>query len=198
MTFLLSDIEGSSRLWETEPEAMAQTVPAVYAILDEAVAGHGGVRPVEQGEGDSVVGAFARASDAVGAALEAQLALHRQVWPGGIELRLRIAVHTAEAQLRDQGNCAGSVVPVEQSIAWARARRARAPDDRLGIAHADRGTDRRTRRRGLTNPKIGERMFISRTTVKIHLAHIYSKLGIHSRTELAVAATAPERWHSPV
>ena len=107
VTFLLSDIEGSSRLWETEPEAMAQTVPAVYAILDEAVAGHGGVRPVEQGEGDSVVGAFARASDAVGAALEAQLALHRQVWPGGIELRLRIAVHTAEAQLRDQGNYFG-------------------------------------------------------------------------------------------
>jgi predicted ATPase/class 3 adenylate cyclase/DNA-binding CsgD family transcriptional regulator len=107
VTFLLSDIEGSSRLWETEPEAMAQMVPAVYAILDEAVAGHGGVRPVEQGEGDSVVGAFARASDAVGAALEGQLALHRQVWPGGIDVRVRIAVHTAEAQLRDEGNYFG-------------------------------------------------------------------------------------------
>lgn len=107
VTFVLSDIEGSSRLWEAEPEAMAQTVPAVYAIVDEAVASHGGVRPVEQGEGDSVVAAFARASDAVGAALQAQLALHRQVWPGGIDLRVRMAVHTAEAQLRDEGNYFG-------------------------------------------------------------------------------------------
>jgi DNA-binding NarL/FixJ family response regulator len=46
---------------------------------------------------------------------------------------------------------------------------------------------------GLTNAQIGERMFISRTTVKTHVAHIYAKLGIHSRTGLAVAATARER-----
>ncbi len=107
VTFLLSDIEGSTRLWETEPEAMALSVPAVYSILDQAVAGHGGVRPVEQGEGDSVVAVFPRASDALGAALAAQLALHAQAWPGGIELRVRIAVHTAEAQLRDEGNYFG-------------------------------------------------------------------------------------------
>jgi len=41
-------------------------------------------------------------------------------------------------------------------------------------------------------------MFISRTTVKTHLAHIYAKLGIHSRTELTVTATAQERENSPV
>ncbi|MHB8690034.1 MAG: ATP-binding protein [Solirubrobacteraceae bacterium] len=107
VTFLLSDIEGSTRLWESAPDAMTQAVPAHYEILADAVGRHGGVRPVEQGEGDSVVGAFGRASDAVAAALDAQRRLLAQVWPGGIELRVRIALHTAEAQLRDEGNYFG-------------------------------------------------------------------------------------------
>jgi len=42
---------------------------------------------------------------------------------------------------------------------------------------------------GLTNPEIGERMFISRGTVKVHLSHIFAKLGIGTRSELAVEAT---------
>src|SRR5947207_6840001 len=107
VTFLLTDIEGSTRLWESHPDAMAQAVPAHYALLSDAVGRHGGVRPVEQGEGDSVVAAFARASDAVAAALEAQRALAAQVWPEGLDLRVRIALHTAEAQLRDEGNYFG-------------------------------------------------------------------------------------------
>jgi class 3 adenylate cyclase len=68
VTFLLSDIEGSTRLWEAHAEGMAQAVPAHYALLSDAVGRHGGVRPVEQGEGDSIVAAFSRASDAVAAA----------------------------------------------------------------------------------------------------------------------------------
>ena len=94
VTFLLSDIEGSTRLWESDPAAMARAVPAHYALLCEAVGRHGGVRPVEQGEGDSLVAAFSRASDAVAAALEAQRAMHAQVWPDGLRLRVRIALHT--------------------------------------------------------------------------------------------------------
>jgi DNA-binding CsgD family transcriptional regulator len=42
---------------------------------------------------------------------------------------------------------------------------------------------------GLTNPEIGERMFISRGTVKVHLSHIFAKLGIGTRSELAAEAT---------
>ena len=71
VTLLLADVEGSTRLWETRPEEMT----AAFARLDEQLSGliaaHGGVRPVEQGEGDSFVVAFARASDAVACALGA-------------------------------------------------------------------------------------------------------------------------------
>jgi DNA-binding CsgD family transcriptional regulator len=41
---------------------------------------------------------------------------------------------------------------------------------------------------GLTNPAIGERLFISRGTVKTHLLHVFTKLGVHTRSELAAAA----------
>jgi DNA-binding NarL/FixJ family response regulator len=41
---------------------------------------------------------------------------------------------------------------------------------------------------GLTNPQIGERMFVSKATVKTHLAHIFRKLDVHNRTELGALA----------
>ena len=69
----------------------------------EIVAIHGGVRPVEQGEGDSFVVAFARATDAVACALDLQSAPLAPI-------RLRIGVHTGEVQLRDEGNYVGPTV----------------------------------------------------------------------------------------
>ena len=85
---------------------MPAAVARHYAVLDEAIAAHGGVRPVEQGEGDSVVGAFARAADALRAAVEAQRSLSVELpW-----LRVRMAVHTGEAQLRDEGNYVGRTI----------------------------------------------------------------------------------------
>ena len=74
VTLLLADVEGSTRLWETQPEAMKAAVARLDQTLSEAVATHHGVRPVEQGEGDSFVIAFARAADAVACALELQRA----------------------------------------------------------------------------------------------------------------------------
>lgn len=82
VTFLLSDIGSSAPRWDTAAEAMAGAVAVHYEVLELVVAKYGGVRPVEQGEGDSMVAAFARASDAVAAALEAQQALAEQHWPG--------------------------------------------------------------------------------------------------------------------
>lgn len=107
VTFLLTDIEGSSRRWEADPGSMAPAVGRHYAILDDAVARWGGVRPVEQGEGDSIVAAFARATDAVAAAVEAQRRLTAEL---GDVFAVRMALHTGEAQLRDEGNYFGDAV----------------------------------------------------------------------------------------
>ena len=80
---------------------------AAFANLDhtlaEIVAAHGGVRPIEQGEGDSFVIAFGRASDAVACALELQRAPLAPI-------RLRIGVHTGEVQLRDEANYIGPTI----------------------------------------------------------------------------------------
>ena len=69
VTLLLADVEGSTRLWETQPEEMTAAIARLNQTVSEIIAAHDGVRPVEQGEGDSFVAAFARASDAVAAAL---------------------------------------------------------------------------------------------------------------------------------
>jgi predicted ATPase/class 3 adenylate cyclase len=101
-TLLLADVEGSTRLWETQPDERA-AVARLNQTVSEVIAAHGGVRPVEQGEGDSFVAAFARASDAVACALELQQAPLAPI-------RLRIGVHTGEVQLRDEGNYAGATI----------------------------------------------------------------------------------------
>jgi predicted ATPase/class 3 adenylate cyclase/DNA-binding CsgD family transcriptional regulator len=107
VTFLLSDVEGSTGRWERAPEAMSAAIPRHYELLDAEIVRHGGVRPVEQGEGDSVVGAFSRASDAVAAAIDAQRAFATEPWPTGGELMVRMAVHTGEAQLRGERSYLG-------------------------------------------------------------------------------------------
>ena len=103
VTLLLADVEGSTRLWETQPEEMTAAFARLDHALCDLVAAHGGVRPVEQGEGDSFVAAFARASDAVACALELQRAPLAPI-------RLRIGVHTGEVQLRDEGNYIGPTI----------------------------------------------------------------------------------------
>jgi predicted ATPase/class 3 adenylate cyclase/DNA-binding CsgD family transcriptional regulator len=103
VTLLLADVEGSTRLWETQTEEMTAAVALLDRTVTEIIATHDGVRPVEQGEGDSFVAAFARASDAVASALELQRAPLAPI-------RLRIGVHTGEVQLRDEGNYIGPAV----------------------------------------------------------------------------------------
>jgi predicted ATPase/class 3 adenylate cyclase len=102
-TLVLADVEGSTRLWETRPEEMTAAFARLDHALGNLVSAHGGVRPVEQGEGDSFVAAFARASDAVACALELQRAPLAPI-------RLRIGVHTGEVQLRDEGNYIGATI----------------------------------------------------------------------------------------
>lgn len=103
VTLLLADVEGSTRLWQTQPEAMTAAVALLELTATDVVAAHGGVRPVEQGEGDSFVAAFARASDAVSCAVELQRAVLDPI-------RIRIGLHTGEVQLRDEANYAGVTI----------------------------------------------------------------------------------------
>ncbi|WP_231388143.1 LuxR C-terminal-related transcriptional regulator [Mycobacterium sp. 360MFTsu5.1] len=103
VTLLLADVEGSTRLWETQPDEMSAAVAQFDHRISEIIASHGGVRPVEQGEGDSFVAAFSRAGDAVACALE----LQRE---SAAPIRLRIGVHTGDIQLRDEGNYTGPTI----------------------------------------------------------------------------------------
>jgi class 3 adenylate cyclase len=103
VTLLLADVEGSTQLWESQPAAMTAALALRNRTASEVIAEHNGVRPVEQGEGDSSVAAFARASDAVACALELQRA---DLAP----IKLRIGLHTGEVQLRDEGNYAGHTI----------------------------------------------------------------------------------------
>jgi predicted ATPase/class 3 adenylate cyclase/DNA-binding CsgD family transcriptional regulator len=103
VTLVLADVEGSTRLWETQPEQMTAAMARMNRVVSDTIATHSGVRPVEQGEGDSFVAAFARASDAVACALELQRAPLAPI-------RLRIGIHTGEIQLRDEGNYAGPTI----------------------------------------------------------------------------------------
>ena len=72
MTLQLADVEGSTRLWETQRDEMTAAITRLNQVVSAIIAEHDGVRPVEQGEGHSFVAAFARASDAVACALELQ------------------------------------------------------------------------------------------------------------------------------
>ncbi|OBJ28724.1 transcriptional regulator [Mycolicibacter heraklionensis] len=103
VTLLLADVEGSTRLWETQAEQMTAAIARLDHTLAEVLAAHDGVRPVEQGEGDSFVAAFARASDAVACALALQRAPLAPI-------RLRIGLHSGEVQLRDEGNYIGPTI----------------------------------------------------------------------------------------
>lgn len=103
VTLLLADVEGSTRLWETQPDEMTAALAQLNRTVNEAVCAHDGVRPLEQGEGDSFVAAFSRASDAVACALALQQAPLAPI-------RLRIGLHTGEIQLRDDANYAGPTI----------------------------------------------------------------------------------------
>ena len=101
ITFLLTDIQGSTRLWETVPEAMEVALERHDHLLAEVIEGHGGAVVTSRGEGDSFFAVFASAVAAVEAAGACQLRLGREAWPEGAALRVRMGLHTGEAHVRD-------------------------------------------------------------------------------------------------
>jgi predicted ATPase/class 3 adenylate cyclase len=98
VTFLFSDLEGSTRLWEEHPEAMKGALARHDQILRDAVEGHGG--RVVKSTGDGLHAVFGRPEDAVAAAVEAQLGLEAERWFKTGPLRVRIGLHTGTAEAR--------------------------------------------------------------------------------------------------
>ena len=100
-TFLLTDIVGSTRIWEREPEAMGTALAEHDRTIREAVATHHGVFLKARGEGDSTFSVFTRASDAAHALVAAGRALRAGPWPTSEPLSVRMVLHTGEALERD-------------------------------------------------------------------------------------------------
>jgi class 3 adenylate cyclase/tetratricopeptide (TPR) repeat protein len=98
VTFLFTDIEGSTRLFRKDPLAMDAALAIHHEVLHDAIARRGG--QVFQIIGDAFCAAFPQPLAAVEAALDAQRSLHAQSWPEIGEIRVRMGLHTAEAQLR--------------------------------------------------------------------------------------------------
>lgn len=101
VTFLFTDIEGSTRLWEEFPDAMRSALARHDRLLTEAILEDGGLVVKSRGEGDSFFAVFSREQDAVCAAVAIQRALLAEKWKTPRPLRVRMALHTAEAELRD-------------------------------------------------------------------------------------------------
>jgi predicted ATPase/class 3 adenylate cyclase len=99
VTFLFSDVEGSTRLVTRLRGRYAEVLTEHQRLLRAAFQEHDG-REVHT-EGDAFFVAFARASDAIGAAVSAQRSLTSQRWPEGVDVRVRMGVHTGEAEVRD-------------------------------------------------------------------------------------------------
>ena len=94
VTFLFTDIEGSTRLLKQLRDRYAEALADHQAILRNAFSKHGAYEVDTQG--DSFFVAFVRAKDAVAAAIDSQVALAAHAWPDGVELRVRMGIHTGE------------------------------------------------------------------------------------------------------
>src|SRR5436190_10630638 len=97
-TFLFTDIEGSTKLWEQYPEGMRDALARHDALLEQIITAHGG--HVFKTVGDAFCAAFARPSDALDAALDTQEAMQAEPWGELETLRVRVALHTGAAQER--------------------------------------------------------------------------------------------------
>ncbi len=100
VTFLFTDVEGSTRLWEQAPDAMRQAMARHDTLIEACVSSNAGqlVRP--RGEGDSRFAVFARATDAIAAARDIQQSFFTETWITPRPVRVRMALHTGQADLR--------------------------------------------------------------------------------------------------
>jgi len=102
VTFLMTDVVESTPLWLQSRASMYQAMRRHDQLLASAIENNGGIVLKERGEGDSFFSVFLRATDAVAAAVEAQMAIENEQWPDRIALAVRMAVLTGEADAADR------------------------------------------------------------------------------------------------
>ena len=95
VTFLFTDIEGSARLWEAYPKAMAEALDRRDSLLRDTVVSNEG--HVLKTTGDGLFAAFGTARQAVAAAIAGQLALGLERWEATGPVRVRMGLHTGDA-----------------------------------------------------------------------------------------------------
>jgi class 3 adenylate cyclase len=99
LTFVFADVEGSTKLVRELAQEYGSVLSDYQRLVREAVEAHGG-QEVDS-PGDSFFAAFGRPRDGVVAAVAAQRALRSHDWPPGVDLRVRMGIHTGPAELAD-------------------------------------------------------------------------------------------------
>ena len=100
VTFLLTDVESSTRRWEEDAAAMRRAMARHDELVASCLVAHNGLQVESGREGDSVLGVFALASEALACAVELQRLFLHEPWPVGANLRVRIVLNSGEAELR--------------------------------------------------------------------------------------------------
>ena len=139
VTFLFTDVVGSTVLWEASSDPMRDAMARHDTLLDAVITEHDGY--VFATGGDGVAAAFARAGDAVRAAVAAQAALLGEAWPPDVSLSVRMGLHSGETDERD-GSFFGAVV---NRAAADHVGRTWWADPRVGCDGATRRPSRRDR-----------------------------------------------------
>ena len=117
VTFLFTDVEGSTRLFQQDPEAMKDALARHHALVQGAIGAHRG--HVFHVLGDGFCSAFEDAGDALQAALAAQRALHSEDWGPLGALRVRMGLHTGHAEARDGDYVASLTLARTQRVSAA-------------------------------------------------------------------------------
>ena len=115
VTFLFTDIEGSTQLWDAAPDAMRVALARHDALVRAAIVDANG--HVFKTVGDAFCAAFAMAPDALEAGLAAQRAIEDEPWPDAARIKVRMALHTGAVESRDQDYFGGTLNRVARLLA---------------------------------------------------------------------------------
>src|ERR1700761_6688298 len=119
VTFLLTDIEGSTAAWEADFKAMGLALARHDELIEQVVTSRGGRLIKTRGEGDATFSVFDRPSAAAAAAIEMQDAIAHEPWALREPMRIRVALHTGEVELRDGDYFGRAVNRAARLRSWA-------------------------------------------------------------------------------